>query len=165
METFLETLKLRLQDAQKRLQTAQQSLQKAQNEFNVAAQEANSWNIAVAAETRKVNLANTVLVTSSPNDGAPAQIANQPAAPPPPTVKPETNKTELVRVCLQQHPNGVTPGDLWEQLKSQLGQRAYLYSVLKRLKDKDEIQERRGKYSFKHRPQPEEGRNPNAVMQ
>jgi len=157
---YLDTLKLRLQDAQKRLQGVQQRLQVVTAEFQQVQQEFNSLNVVLATENRRIQqlaVANGVL-GPSPSPGAVPEL-------PPVAVKAEINKTALVRTFLQQHPTGVTPSDLWQQLKSQLQQRAYLYSVLKRLKDKDEIRLNRGKYYFKQPHQPEEGRNSNTVVQ
>jgi hypothetical protein len=60
-------------------------------------------------------------------------------------VPPETNKTEMIREVLRQHTNGITPAQVWINVKDKVG-RNYVYSVLKRMKDKDEVKERRGKY-------------------
>jgi hypothetical protein len=163
MESFLETLRNRQQDALKRMQVAQQKLQVATAEFQQVQQEFNSWNVAVGTETRRVQQLATE--NGRPALSPPSQtVASQIAVPEPPPIKAE-NKTDLVRTFLQHHPTGVTPGDLWQQLKSQLQQRAYLYSVLKRLKDKDEIRVTRGKYYFKQPPQSEEGRSPSTIVQ
>lgn len=148
MSDFLETLKVRAQDAQKRMQTAQQKLAAAQAEFQAASQEFGAWNYAVVTEARRLEQANGIPASSWTESAT-----DQPDTSSSITTKTETNKTELIRTFLQQHPTGVTPGDLWEQLKSQIKDRAYLYSVLKRLKDKDEVQVRRGKYYFKHPPE------------
>jgi len=77
------------------------------------------------------------------------------AAPPLAT---DINKTDMVRELLRQHPAGITPTDLWKQVKTRMTHRAYLYSILKRLKDKDEVMVRRGKYIAKMVPKPEEGK-------
>jgi hypothetical protein len=155
MDDFLTILKSRLQDAQKWMQEAQQKLAVAQNEFQRASQEYNSWNYAFAVETqRAAQAANGTKPTTQP--GMPRALPQHPGATALIEAKPEAkNKTELVRTFLKQHPNGATPTDIWENLKSEMD-RAYIYSVLKRLKDKDEIQERRGKYYFKHRPEADE---------
>jgi hypothetical protein len=167
MDTFLETLKLRHTESQRRMQIAQQKLTAAQAEYQAASQEFGAWNFALATENHRAELAKTNGATWIEGNHA-KQITNQPAEPPvePPPIATKTdtnNKTELVRTFLQQHPTGVTPSDLWTALKSQLGYRAYVYSVLKRLKDKDEVHERRGKYYFKHRA--EEERDPNTGIQ
>ena len=46
----------------------------------------------------------------------------------------------------------MTPSDLWKQVKAQFTHRPYLYSALKRLKDRDEVTVRRGKYLLKNNP-------------
>jgi len=40
----------------------------------------------------------------------------------------------------------MTPGEIWKEMESQINNRAYLYSVLKRLKDRGDVKEKRGKY-------------------
>jgi hypothetical protein len=62
--------------------------------------------------------------------------------------KTDINKTQAVRDLLRQHPNGISPVDIWKALGTQLSNRAYLYSVLKRLRDKGDAKEKRGKYYF-----------------
>lgn len=69
---------------------------------------------------------------------------------------PEANKTDLVRDTLRQQAGGTTPKDLWRALQGQIKHRPYLYSILKRLKDKDEVAVRRGKYFLLQRPEQEE---------
>jgi hypothetical protein len=62
--------------------------------------------------------------------------------------KSESNKTEAVRSILRQHPAGMLPAEIWKQLQSQVGNRLYIYSVLKRLKDRGDVRVKRGKYYF-----------------
>jgi hypothetical protein len=154
MSEFLETLKSRWQDAQKRLQVAQANMQKAQAEFQAVAQETASWQNAIHVETRKEQ-------QSAGTQGTPLQI--EASAPPPfipaPSGMNEPNritKTESVRQVLSRHPNGIEPAEMWKALHGQITNRAYMYSVLKRLKDKGEATERRGKYFVKINPKPEE---------
>jgi tRNA U34 5-carboxymethylaminomethyl modifying enzyme MnmG/GidA len=164
MDDFLETLKIRAADAQKRMQEAQQRLGVVQAEFQAAAQEFNSWNHAVITETRKLQQL-AIDTSATPSQGVTAKLAIEPPVSSSGITKNESNKTEVVRVFLKDHPSGATPKFLWEQLGSQLGYRAYLYSVLKRLKDKDQVHVRRGKYFYKHQPQPEENQSPNGIVQ
>lgn len=137
MSQFLETLKTRMDDSQKRLQVAQQKLQVAQVEYQSVAQEFASWQNAVNVEMHKEEreAAGTVL---PPRSEPPGQSA--------PSTTDQRNKTELVRELLRQNPMGIAPVDLWRKLEGQIANRVYLYSVLKRLKDRGEAIERRGKY-------------------
>lgn len=134
---FLEILKSRFGDAKKVFDEKQQALQKAQVEFNQAAQELNSWQFAVAVEIKKQDAA----VNSAIHPPQPSVDVTSPSA-----SGNEVNKTDIVRQTLQQHPNGVTPAGLWNELRGRIEHRAYIYSTLKRLKDKGEVFERRGKY-------------------
>jgi hypothetical protein len=56
------------------------------------------------------------------------------------------NRTALVRDQLRAHPSGMTTADLWKALQGSISNRAYLYSITKRLRDKKEIALRRGKF-------------------
>jgi hypothetical protein len=163
----------RLTLVQAEFQTAQQKFTAAQSEFQVAVQEFNAYQTLVGAETRKqgqpagpaIQPANIVNVpvrvlpaqaavpVSAPkvvasNPATVPALASTPAPAPLDENKSEGNKTEAVRVLLRQHPAGMTPAEMWEQLKAQLTNRIYLYSVLKRLKDRGDVRERRGKYFF-----------------
>jgi hypothetical protein len=67
------------------------------------------------------------------------------------------NQTEAVRELLRRHPGGMTPSDIWREVSGQFKYRAYLYSVLKRLRDREEVVMRRKKYALKAQqeaPQP-----------
>jgi hypothetical protein len=145
-------------------QAAAQRLAAAQTEYAVATQEFQAFQTLVNVQTRKEqpNLSATATVTVN---GVPAGRPPAPPAPPNATVvrnvsqiavstsqaaqeanKPEGNKTEAVLMLLRQHGVGMTPGEIWKEMESQINNRAYLYSVLKRLKDRGEVKERRGKY-------------------
>jgi hypothetical protein len=77
---------------------------------------------------------------------------------------PEINKTEAVRVLLRQHPNGMTPAEMWKHLRPQMSNRVYLYSVLKRLKDRGDVRERRGKYYFNLKLEENQNQNQTVVQ-
>jgi hypothetical protein len=62
-------------------------------------------------------------------------------------------KTEIIRDLLRQHPQGMTPTEIWSQVRDRFKHRAYLYNVLKRLTDREELSVRRGKYVFRIVPQ------------
>jgi hypothetical protein len=137
MDTFLETLKVRVEEAHKRFAAAQQELQAAQIKLNAASQEYGAWHHAYAVELAKENQKNPPIEAQKQiPDPAVAAISNGS----------EGNKTEMVRELLRQHPTGMTPGDIWTKMDKQMKNRAYLYSVLKRLKDRGDARERRGKY-------------------
>jgi hypothetical protein len=156
MSEFLETLKARMADAQKRFLTAQQKLQIAQSEHQAAAQEFTSWQNAVQAETRREQARNGIVPVSA--------VTNQTQSNQTPNA-PESNKTEVVRELLRQHPMGITPSELWKKLNGQMAYRAYLYSVLKRLKDRGEATERRGKYFLRVVTQQREESKEQAIVQ
>jgi hypothetical protein len=65
----------------------------------------------------------------------------------------EGSQTQAVRDLLRQHPAGMTPVEIWEQVGAKISSRAYLYSVLKRLREKGDAKERRGKYFFISKPE------------
>jgi uncharacterized protein HemX len=161
MPTILEDLKLRLAAAQARHAVAQQKLQVAQVEFNSATAEVNIWNNAVMIETRDesaraaeaakdqipIDLPSEATVEAAVSDAE--QIEVQPEEDEEPV-----NKTEAVREILRQNPGGMTPAALWAAFQQQAPntRRNYLYSVLKRLRDYEEVAQRRGKYVLKVKP-------------
>lgn len=172
MDHFLETLKSRFLDAQKRQIAAQLNLAKAQNEFNLANQELAGWQIAIAAEERKLAPpASQPLQPPHSPQPSPTTIVIRASATPSATtsteVKSEINKTQAVHQLLRQHPAGITPRDLWKEASGHLTNRTYLYSILKRLKDRDEITIRRGKYYPKVAPtnHAQEGSSQTGVIQ
>jgi hypothetical protein len=163
MSQFLDILRARLADAQQRLQIAQANLVRVQTEHQAVMQEYGSWQNAVAVETRReaqeqaqIQASERVLAGGSPPTPVPHLAV--------PLVAPgsEINKVHLIRDVLRQHPNGITPADVWREVKDHVG-RAYVYSVLKRLKDRKQVAERRGKYFLQITPKPEETKEPNHV--
>jgi hypothetical protein len=73
------------------------------------------------------------------------------------------NKTNLIRDVLRQHPNGITPVEVWREVKGHI-ERNYVYSVLKRLKDSKQVSERRGKYYLQVMPKSEEDKEGNSIV-
>jgi len=146
MSDFLETLKHRMQEAQQKFLAAQQKLNGFQAEFQAAAQEFQAWQTLVKSETAKEEQGKSS-PSATPVPAIAATINN----------KSEGNKTEAVRELLRQHPVGMLPGDIWKQLEPQMGKRAYLYSILKRLKDRGDVRERRGKYFLNPKPEVNQG--------
>jgi hypothetical protein len=165
MSEFLENLRSRFAESQKRFVAKQQQLAAVNAEFQAVAQEFNAWQTLLNLETRKEQAAATISVspehTQTPNVAALA-ISGSPSATTMPAA--ELNKTEIVRELLRQHSAGMTPSEIWKQVKAQIPHRPYLYSVLKRLKDKGDITDKRGKYYFKFAPKPEEAKDQNIVQ-
>jgi hypothetical protein len=154
---------------QNEFHSSQQRFNAAQVEFQTALQEFNAYQTLVATETRKLspNQPPSPAVTVVPsrahvivNNNTHRLPGTLPPAPPnvqtltvavQPVIddnKSDGNKTEAVRMLLRQHPTGMTPGEMWKSLESQLSSRVYLYSVLKRLKDRGDVRTKRGKYYF-----------------
>jgi len=148
----------RLTEATQTFQTAQQAhaaatanFQKAQQALTMAQQQFHGWNTAVSAVAAEIAaqqeaaragqpelpLPNTTPVTQ------PVQPHTQIEVPEPP------NKTDMIRDLLRSHPQGMTPTEIWGHVQREFKHRAYLYNVLKRLTDRDELSERRGKYSIR----------------
>jgi type II secretory pathway pseudopilin PulG len=165
MSEFLENLKSRHAEAQKRFVAKQAQLNAMQQEFQAVAAEFNAWTTLLTLETRKEQSATIVLTPGTPIPAQTAKIAQLPGtARTNPTS--QTNKTEIVRDLLRQHSSGMTPGEIWkaEEIKAEFSHRPYLYSVLKRLKDRGDITERRGKYFFKFSTKPEESKEENLTQ-
>ena len=160
MPTMLEELKSRQATAQARQAAAQTRWLAAQAELNAATGELNIWNNAVAIETRE----EAARVAESAKDQI--SMTLQPdfeAAPEPESPESQSqieeedesvNKTELVRELLRQNPGGMTPRVIWTAFHQQApkASRNYLYSVLKRLRDKKQVEQKRGKYMLKAKP-------------
>jgi hypothetical protein len=177
MSQFLETLKLRLADAHQRLQLAQVNLGRSQQEHAAVMAEFTSWQNAVNVETRKEQLtaaqAAATATSTKPNQSAPIapQLPAPTSAPAPVSTTPDAHtngsdvsKANLIREVLRQHPNGITPADVWKAVRDQVG-RPYVYSVLKRLKDRKQVLLRRGKYSLVVAVEPKEGKDQSAIVQ
>ncbi len=171
MSTFLDTLKERLAESSQRYQevserfkiaqtehqNATAKLQRTQAEYTTLGQEFGSWHKAVEVETRKEQAATvTAGIAPTPQEHKPsATVVSQVPAD---VTTPEVNKTDLIREVLQQHPAGMIPADIWKSVKTNIPDRTYVYSVLKRLKDRGEISVKRGKYFFRMTPKPEEAK-------
>jgi hypothetical protein len=165
---------------QTEFQAVQQRLARDQAEFQAAAQEFQAFQTLVNLQTRKEqppNAATPAPQLAAVAQGTPVNLVNAVNIPPQPRVlinqnvsappamseevRPESNKTEAVRTLLRQHANGMTPGEIWKSLNSELN-RVYLYSVLKRLKDRGDVREKRGKYYFNVKA--DENQNPHLVQ-
>lgn len=150
MSTFLDTLRQRMTEAQSRAASAQKALQDAQNEHTSAMRDYESWSRAFEAESKRegISVAKTVMVEIS---------TKSPDATTEDAEGTERNKTELIRDVIKQHPAGVTPGEIWSTVKNQIPRRNYVYAVLGRLKDRDQVSVRNGKYRIKIVPAKENG--------
>ena len=167
---LLEELRIRHRAAQLRMQeatqefqaaqaahlSAQAAFQKAQQALNIAQQQFHGWNTAYAtvateeAERKKAAEQGQLQLPtaqSTPPVTAPA------AQPEPIQAGEQKSKTDVIRDLLRQNPHGMTPTEIWSQVHDQFKYRAYLYSVLKRLTDREELCVRRGKYAFRVLPQ------------
>jgi hypothetical protein len=154
MIDFMEECKSRLVDAQKRVQITQTEMQSAQARYQAAVQEANSLQFMINAETARRHQQGVAVDTPKPEAVPPQEHAPQP---------PETNKTDLVRELLRQRPAGITPTEIWREVKSQMNHRAYLYSILGRLKDRDEVIVKRKKYFLRVVPKHAEDKDQSVV--
>jgi len=153
MSGYLEQLKADLAEAQKRLQEAQAKMQAYQLIFQAAHADVQSYQRVVDAQTKKEQAAAEQVFGPREAPAAPAPTA--PESPAPGSPAPGVNKTDLIREALRQHP-GATPADLFEVVRGQVG-RAYLYSVLKRLRENEEVMIRRKKYWLRAISKPEQG--------
>lgn len=163
MSEYLERLKSDLADSQKRLTEVQQKMQSFQNVFQSAHADVQSYLRIIDAVTRREAEAEQQANNSGPGIQTGLEVVSAIASVvvaagkvlERPEAKPEDiNKTDLIRDAIRQHP-GASPADLWDSVKEQVS-RAYLYSVLKRLKENEEVIVRRKKYYFKAVSKPEE---------
>lgn len=142
---FLEQLKAELLDAQKRQQEVGARLQLTNAEYQAVSQEVNSYLKIVEVQTRKELGPNAP--PALPQPVVRTVVVSTPTAATVGAVE-ETNKTEMVRELLRQHPNGMTGKELWASVKDKFPHRQYVYSVLKRLKKKGDVVQKRKKFVF-----------------
>ena len=158
MSAYLDSLKSDLSEAQKRFQEYQLEMQRVQQLFQAAHADLQALQRIVDKQTLKeqgphkpetIQVGGAVQVAAVPhlNDSDPV---------------PDIQKTELIRETLRQH-SGMTPGELYNVVKSHVA-RPYMYSVLKRLRDKEEVVVRRKKYHIKPTPKTEEVRIASSVQ-
>jgi len=140
MSDMIERLKEGLTDAQKRQAEALKRFQLIQVEYNTVTAEVNGYQKVIELETRR----ELERAAVAPQIEGPISEAELQA-------EQDSNKTQLVREALALHP-GLTPAQIWGAVKTRIGRRTYVYSVLKRLKDRKQIIERRGKYYLPEAP-------------
>jgi hypothetical protein len=150
----MDELKARVDAAQKALADATQQLQKAQVAQANAQAQFNIWNGALQTIIREQQARELAARENQLEligaDAEPSPTRDVAAQDAPQIDQTETvSKTEIIREIVRQHPGGITATDIWRQIGSQLKYRAYLYNVLKRLRDREEITLRRNKYSFR----------------
>ncbi len=155
MSELLERLKAGLVNAQKRQAEVLKQFQAVQAEYNAATQEVVGYQKVLENETRieeqnasfraRADIAVKTLDGIKPEPESESDSDSESAL----------NKTQLIRDSLSAN-RGMTPADTWKVVRGQIKSRNYVYSVLKRLKDRKQIIERRGKY-YLPTPKPEEG--------
>lgn len=170
MTKILEELKTRVAESKQRLDEANKTWQAAQSNFTQATQDHNTWTMALQAEIRDEQRRSAAatekqmpLRTSDAEafvDVA-ATISDQPLMDSTETL----NKTDTVRALLRRHPAGMTALEIWSEVSSQFKHRPYLYSVLKRLMDRDEVLKRRMKYCLRVATKIEDVKEQNSVVQ
>jgi hypothetical protein len=159
---------IRLQEATQAFQTAQSdnvaaqaNFQKAQQALVVAQQQFHGWNVALTTVQAEETARKEATATSQmqlPNTAvAPTPVVQLVQQPEPIQPGEQISKTDIVRDLLRQNPQGLTPTEIWSHVHGQFKYRAYLYSVLKRLTDREELSVRRGKYAVRIIPQEMKG--------
>jgi hypothetical protein len=164
MAKILEEIQTRLAEAQKRLVETSQAFQLAQQAQQAAQHNFNVWNMAAQLEQKdeQVRQAKAVekqlpLPAAIKQEPAPIAVVAAPTVTEQSTDNSDSiNKTAVVRDLLGRHPAGMSAVDIWKEVGGQFNHRPYLYSVLKRLRDRDEIVKRRNKYFLTAIPKPEE---------
>jgi hypothetical protein len=157
MKTILDTIKTRLADAQNRLLQSKQRVAEAQEEYQSANLAVTTWQNALEFETRQEDRhASNSQATLDADLGFAATAVVVRHRPESRSVTTEMNRTDLVRELIRRTPNGIRPADLWHEVSGAIAHRPYLYSILKRLKDRNDIYERRGKYYARATSAPEE---------
>ena len=151
MSDFLEQLKKDLADAQKRHQEVTARLQALNAEYQAVSQEVNSYAKIVEVQTRKEHGASAVPVPATPQ--VVRAVFRMPIGHTQTPATEENNKTEMVREILRSHPSGMTGGELWVAVKDKFPHRQYVYSVLKRLKKKGYVTQKRKKFIFTAKPE------------
>jgi hypothetical protein len=148
MSEFLEECKVRFAEVQKRVQAAHQELQAVQVRYQTAVQEQNALQFLINSVTAEEQR-NSGTPTARPVSGQQSVADSITQTDAVNVHLGEMNKTDMIRDLLRRHPAGMTPTEIWKEVKGQMTHRAYLYSVLGRLKDKDEVIVKRKKYIFR----------------
>jgi hypothetical protein len=146
MSQLIERLKEGFVDAQKRQAEVGERWKAVQAEWNAVSTEVSGYAKVIELETkRELERAATL----PPVEGPPTQAEQR--------IDQDANQTQLVRDALANHPGGLTPAQVWGAVKGKVTKRTYVYSILKRLKDRKQVVEKRGKYCLPPTPKVEEG--------
>jgi hypothetical protein len=157
MNILLDGMRERFEKAKARMASAKQAFQVAQTELQAAMEECNIWNSAINLEVREedkrlaesqekqISIDLPEFRTQPKAENATEAVCSSGAS----NAVASVNKTEKVREVLRAHGSGIAPSGLWTEVKEHMSSRAYLYSILKRLRDNDEVLMRRGKYLLK----------------
>lgn len=163
---FLEECKIRFTRAQKRVQETHAAMQAATAQYQAAMQQMNGLQILINSEVAERQRTSTIAapIAPLPTIAPTPTVVPKPEAviPPPPTN--EINKTDMIRDLLREHPLGMTAMEIWNVVEDRMNHRAYLYSVLSRLKDRDEVCLKRKKYILKPVPKPTVDEKEEAVV-
>lgn len=145
MSQIIDRLKIGLAEAQARHAENTKRHQAITAEWQASNAEVNGYQKVIELETKR----ELERAADTPQMQGPASKAEHEA-------DRDSNKTQLVRDALALHP-GLTPAQVWGAVKTRITRRTYVYSVLKRLKDRKQIIERRGKYYLPEPPKIVEG--------
>ena len=139
MSELLERLKVGLAKAQQKQAEVLKQFQAVQAEYQAATQEVVGYQKVLENETR-IEQQNSTLSEMAKDAVKMTDGIEREAHPPE-----QINKTQIIRDALGQR-HGMNPTDVWNAVRGQIKGRTYVYSVLKRLKDRKQVIERRGKY-------------------
>ena len=154
MSQLIERLKEGFAEVQKRQTEIGERWRAVQAEWNAVSAEVTGYAKVIELETkRELEQAATL----PPIEGPPTREEHQ--------TEQDSNQTQLVRDALAAHPGGLTPAQVWGAVKGKVTRRTYVYSVLKRLKDRKQVTEKRGKYSLPATPKVEEATEETATLQ
>lgn len=154
MSQLIDRLKEGLAEVQKRQAEVGKRFSAMQLEWAAVNAELNGYNKVIELETkRELEKAATL----PPIQGPPTQAEQR--------TDQDANQTQLVRDALASHPGGLTPAQVWGAVKGKVGRRNYVYSILKRLKDRKQVVEKRGKYSLPALPKIEEASEQPTTLQ
>jgi hypothetical protein len=145
MSQMIDRLKEGLAEVQKRQVEIGKRFNVVQGEWAAVNAELNGYVKVIELETKR----ELEKSASLPPVEGPSTLAEQ-------QKDQDANQTQLVREALANHPGGLTPAQVWGAVKGKVTRRTYVYSVLKRLKDRKQVIEKRGKYCLPATPKIEE---------
>ena len=149
MAKIIEEIRARLAEAQKRLTETNQCLQAAQQAQVQAQHNFNVWNMALQVEQRDDQLRQAAATAKELPPSSAGDVTTTPDGSADAPDSEGMSKTDVVRDLLRRHPDGMTAPDIWKAVSAQFKHRPYLYSILKRLRDRDEVMRRRNRYLLK----------------